>query len=292
MLTIPGKTFLVGEYAVLVGGEALGIATNPVFSLETKSPNEIIDYHAQSAVGLFCIKNDLVFNRKIINPYGVGGFGQSTAEFIFAWFEKNKIDLSPQIIPEIFNDYIDLFYSDKLNNKKPSGADLIIQLLGQITYFNPDLQKSKSVFWPFPDLSFFVISTGLKINTHDHLENLDRDCLKQMPEYSKNVIDSFFEQNQDQFISHLQTWSEKLNQLSLQHSDVLKIKQDLSKYKEIIFIKPSGAMGADVCIVFCKKHNKQAVSEILINEKISIQSDETNLSPGVLNVYSQSKELV
>ena len=118
MLTIPGKTFLVGEYAVLVGGEALGIATNPQFSLEIKSPNEIIDYHAESAVGLFCKKNDLVFNRKIINPYGVGGFGQSTAEFIFAWFEKNKIDLSPQIIPEIFNDYIDLFYSDKLNNKR------------------------------------------------------------------------------------------------------------------------------------------------------------------------------
>jgi mevalonate kinase len=41
VVSIPGKTFLVGEYSVLVGGEALGLATAPCFKLSEKKLNII-----------------------------------------------------------------------------------------------------------------------------------------------------------------------------------------------------------------------------------------------------------
>ncbi len=275
MIAIPGKTFLVGEYAVLVGGEALGIATKPSFILTAENA----DYHSDSAAGLFCAINDIQFNSKVNNPYGMGGFGQSTAEFIFAWFKKNKKINS---LTEIFNQYLNLYNSEKLINLKPSGADLVTQIMGQITHFSNPVGKSKSVIWPFSELSFFVISTGLKIQTHEHLRQLDRNQFSELPALSQNVIKAFFSENESVFLNELKRWSEKLNNLSLQHKDVLKIKNELELFPKIKFVKPCGAMGADVCLVFCAKFDKHEVKNYLLSREIKIQSDETQLAKGLL----------
>lgn len=275
MIEIPGKTFLVGEYAVLVGGEALGFATNPKFTLS----EEAFDYHPQSAVGLFCAKNKIHFNQKINNPFELGGFGQSTAEFIFAWLSKNKKINS---LIEIFNDYIHLFNLAELKNLRPSGADLVTQVLGQVVHFTEPVENSKSLNWPFSNLSFFIISTGLKIKTHEHLMNLDRQKLKDLPSLSQKVIESFFLKDESLFLKHLKIWSEKLNELSLQHPEVIKIKNELELFLKIKLVKPCGALGADVCLVFCDKKFKADVQNYLLVQKIKIQSDETQLAKGLL----------
>jgi mevalonate kinase len=297
---IPGKTFLVGEYSALVGGEALGLATRPYFQLsQAAAGSEFIVYHQESPAGLFAEKNNFKFNFEVKNPYQVGGFGQSTAEFIFSWFERNKENdqvsklEKPERIQNIFNDYLGLFDSAELKNKKPSGADLVTQLLGHVTHFNPEVYKSKSVTWPFSDLSFFVVSTGLKIKTHEHLDTLNRDVLNQLPEYGHKVIQAFVDGNQNLFISQLIAWSTKLEQMSLQHSDVLKFKDKLLKYNEIICIKPCGALGADVCLVFCERQVREDVKQILITEKVTVQANEESLCSGVLEQWgSQLKDLI
>jgi mevalonate kinase len=272
---IAGKTFLVGEYSVLVGGEALGLATAPCFEL---SENQT-EYHPNSAVGLFCKRNHFQFSAQVKNPYVIGGFGQSTAEFIFSWLAKNKKMTS---LIEIFNEYINLYNSENLKNIKPSGADLVIQLLGQVVHFARPVEESKSFIWPFAELSFFVISTGLKIQTHEHLAQLDRDKLFELPQYSQKVIESFFDKSSDLFLKNLKMWSEKLIELGLQHSDVLKIKAQLETFSKIKFVKPCGALGADVCLVFCKTSDKQDVQNYLLSQNIKIQSDETQLAKGLI----------
>ena len=142
-LRIPGKTFLVGEYAVLAGGKALGLATQPYFTVTSEAAIP----HAESAAGLFLRGKK---SRALHNPYSVGGFGQSTAEFIAAWFEQDQVnDLSI-----MFRAYRNLFAA-----APPSGADLVIQMLGQVTHFNPEIKKSKSSFWPFSDIGFDILST-------------------------------------------------------------------------------------------------------------------------------------
>ncbi len=51
---IPGKTFLVGEYAVLLGGAALGLATKPYFELtEADDEKRGNDFHSDSPAGRY-----------------------------------------------------------------------------------------------------------------------------------------------------------------------------------------------------------------------------------------------
>ena len=51
---IPGKTFLVGEYAVLLGGAALGLATKPYFELtETEADEAADEFHPDSPAGRY-----------------------------------------------------------------------------------------------------------------------------------------------------------------------------------------------------------------------------------------------
>lgn len=279
MDSIPGKTFLVGEYAVLVGGEALGLATTPKFHI-LADPVETTTYHPQSAVGLYCQKYNISFFKKISNPYGVGGFGQSTAEFIFAWIEKNK-KLLRQDLKAIFNEYLSLFASVNTLNQRPSGADLVTQVLGFVTHFKNPVEDSKSLSWHFSDLSFFVISTGLKIKTHEHLESLDRQRLQILNPLSQKVIQSFLIKNKNEFIQNLKIWSNELELLSLQHPEVLKIKNTLMKNENVLLVKPCGALGADVCLVFCDLSKKQLVHEFLKEHQYHIQATEIDLSSGL-----------
>ena len=97
MKAIPCKTFLVGEYAVLEGGEALGIATGPGFTLSSKK----ISYHPDSAVSLLLGTTDFYQ----VDSKAPGGFGKSTAEFIFAYLQKNKNSR----LDAILNSYLGLF---------------------------------------------------------------------------------------------------------------------------------------------------------------------------------------
>jgi len=289
VVSIPGKTFLVGEYAVLIGGEALGLATRPQFYVESNL-NQDVEYHPQSAVSLFCKKHNISFSKKIINPYGVGGFGQSTAEFIFAWVEKNK-KISRRDLKSIFQEYLSLFSDVNNQNKRPSGADLVTQALGQVTHFKTPVEDSTSYTWPFSDLSFFVISTGLKIKTHEHLETLDRRKLVILKPLSQKVIQSFLNRNKNddkyEFIENLRNWSHELEQMSLQHADVLKIKSKLLKNENILLVKPCGALGADVCLVFCDSTKKDLVGEFLKEHQYHIQASELDLSAGFIDEESK-----
>ncbi len=287
MIKIPGKTFLVGEYAVLVGGEALGLATAPYFDL---SENQT-EYHPKSAVGLFCSQSNLQFSNQILNPYGAGGFGQSTAEFIFAWFHKNK-EISKNQFVDLFKEYLSLYSSNENQKKTPSGADLVTQVLGQVTHFRQPVELSTTYSWPFLDLSFFVISTGIKIQTHDHLENLDRTQISDLKYYCEPVIQSFISKNSSEFIKHLNVWSAELEKRSLQHVDVLKIRAQLQTNHKIILVKPCGALGADVCLVFCKPSDKVEIRTFLHHLNYKIQATESDLSDGVLQKTMHLKENV
>lgn len=287
MIKIPGKTFLVGEYAVLSGGEALGLATAPCFQLSEKQT----EYHPMSAAGLFCSQSKIEFSKQILNPYGAGGFGQSTAEFLFVWLQKNKEIKKNQFV-DVFNEYRSLYLSKENQKKSPSGADLITQVLGQVTHFRQPVESSTSYLWPDWDLSFFVISTGIKIQTHDHLENLDRTKISDLKYYCEPVIQSFLNKNSLEFIKHLSLWSAELEKRSLQHDDVLKIKNQLQMNHKIILVKPCGALGADVCLVFCRPSDKVEIRTFLNEQNYKIQATESDLINGVLQTAMHLKDNV
>lgn len=278
-LSFPGKTFLVGEYSVLDGSEALVIATNPLFQ---SAENENQEYHPESAVGRFCEQHHFQFTNKILNPYQMGGFGQSTAEFLFCWkaFQNSK-SVSNQKIPKkeflsrALSDYFKCYL--KTPTETPSGADLVCLVESGITYVKKNRTESESLSWPFTDLSFFIVSTGIKIKTHEHLNQLDRKKIRDLNPASQKVIQSFHAKNENDFLVSLKFWQKKLTELYLQADDVIKLKENLESNRKILLVKPCGAMGADVVLVFFRKENYEEVKKVINDKNLKIQASEKDI---------------
>lgn len=253
--TLPGKTFLVGEYAVLAGGSCLGLATRPSFSMNLKGSKQT--FHANSPAGLYLSKNNLIhFEHEFINPYGVGGFGASTAEFIFSYFSNFE---ASKKLEDIFKAYISLF--DDRPEQKPSGADLVTQLIGGISHidlsgYQPKVEKLN---WNFKDLDFLIYSTGLKVKTHEHLANLDRLTCESLVKPCSEVIQAFKTNDSQVFKEALASWSKNLEQLGFIVPEILQLKSRLEAEIPEILVKPCGALGADVIVVLTSKEQKQSV---------------------------------
>ena len=212
-LVIPGKTFLVGEYAVLVGGKALGVATQPYFETDFDQ-KDYASVHNSSAAGLLLqsMGHELELNA-VSSSYGHGGFGQSTAEYVAVWFKYHQTHTAeiPTFLKEIFHQYRDLFnLNTELQKIKPSGADLVTQLLGRITYFDPEVTHSKSLNWVFPEIDFDIISTGVKVPTHEHLATLDLKMLEPLCDLCENTLSAYLSIDQDLFLNSMKDWSLKL----------------------------------------------------------------------------------
>jgi mevalonate kinase len=101
VLSVPSKTYLTGEYAVLVGGSALVLNTGPRFELRASRKSAVSGSQAQSvaigdgvvagipeaapAVGWLKQREPLLrgWQLEFIDPHaGRGGFGASGAQFV------------------------------------------------------------------------------------------------------------------------------------------------------------------------------------------------------------------
>jgi mevalonate kinase len=278
---IPGKTFLVGEYAVLLGGSALGIASAPFFELELNN-NLSSDFHPDSPAGKYLNKNNLKNSVAFTDQYqarGVqGGFGRSTAEFLAAMLPNliaNKISAF-----EILKLYRDLHSGEKI---RPSGIDLVFQLLGNVTWVDQQLNLFQNFEWNFLNLDYFIISSGLKVQTHDHLQSLNLDSLKDLPPLSNEICKLFSENNENEFVYQLKTWCEFLEAKKLTHVNSLEIKKGLENSDLIKLVKPCGALGADVLIVFFDRSQKNEVRKLLDNSKLKVVSSSADLAAGLIS---------
>lgn len=278
---VPSKTFLTGEYSVLVGGAALGLATSPSFEISYPKQSGLEAFHPESPAGRYIKSKKQSLGVHFYDPYlarGVqGGFGRSTAEYFAAAIpdlENNK--KGPLQIKE---EYLSFFEKEKV---KPSGMDLLIQYLGGVAYVNPVDNEFKSLNWKFADLNFFLISTGLKIKTHEHLEELELSRIADLPQYSNQVIDAYLNKTSDKFLQALDDWSKQLLQRKLTHLSAIEFKQNLEKIDQIKLVKPCGALGADVMIAFFDHQDKERVLSALRKEKMKIQASREDLAEGLV----------
>lgn len=281
-MQIAGKTFLSGEYAVLEGGSAIALATKPDFEFsEIQKPNfEKINIHPESAAGLFLkLKNQKIENLFVKNGYGVGGFGQSTAEFIYVWLkvQKQSWPIAKKQHLKIYQDYLSLFSDDQ--SIKPSGADLLTQINSGLSVFKNDRSATiQSMRWPFKNNEVLIFSTGLKIKTHEHLLGLNRKYCRDLVELSDEVAQNFLDQNHDQFLQSMKTWIQALQEKGLTHPDVLeKVKVMSSQFSDCVF-KPCGALGADVIAVIAPLDLRDSVIKYAEIIKLKYQTSSSDLS--------------
>lgn len=168
-LSIPGKVFLLGEYAVLEGALAWVAAVGPRFRF-TRGEGAL--FHPDSPAGRFLASRSGAFPLAGIwsDPWeGRGGFGGSTAEFAIAAYAAGIRD--PLVAHA---EYLSLFPKEN----RPSGADLIAQWVGGAIEWKPAASGAGS-FRSLEEISTLPLlvfsATHLaerKTKTHFHLESL------------------------------------------------------------------------------------------------------------------------
>jgi mevalonate kinase len=173
----PGKTFLVGEYLALDGGPSLIICTAPRFTLKTfksVAGKRNSPFAPQSPAGRFMARHKVEFENlrfEFHDPHrGKGGLGASSAQFALAytWFlNQRSVEPADFDWQALLEEYRACAWSGE--GLPPSGADVVAQLTGQISWFDGREHIVRKLQWPFKSLGFTLIRTGTKLATHEHL---------------------------------------------------------------------------------------------------------------------------
>lgn len=257
-LSIPGKTFLMGEYLALSGGPSLVVAALPAFRFDFYVGHSEDLLHPESPAGLLLqkIKSEIGSLRlEMHDPYhGRGGFGASTAQFLALWLyaralnKKAATDIDAKIAGECWDEYQKLFSGDV----KPSGADLVNQMSGGLTAWNAKTRDLLRLDWPFPDLRLHLFKTNHKVKTHEHLQQID---LKKIPmerlcDILEVAIQAAKEKNSSQFLRQSILYTEALRDAKLQDEKTIDLMEKISLLPDVLSVRGCGALGADVMVVY------------------------------------------
>lgn len=277
--SIPAKTFLLGEYAALAEASALLLMTAPCFDLTLTTQEKLAGIHPESPAGLWWLQQNLGQGLLWHDPYaGRGGLGASSAQFLASYLAGCFInDTAPDL-----NKMLGAYYESSWYGKglRPSGYDVIAQSQQGCVYINKQQKKIKSYDWPFQDLSFFLIHTGVKLATHHHLQDSTLPLPDQI-EYLSFLVDEAkqaFEQNDStKLITVINSYHQKLTELNLVAEHSLKFISEFKKYPEIVAIKGCGALGADVLLLITSTDKSQILANQLKIQNWTILATEKDL---------------
>lgn len=282
ILSVPGKTFLSGEYLALEGGTALLFGSAPRFNLRiSRRSNDFAHangllFNEKSPAGLLCADHKAYldqFNLEFIDPYQVGGFGASTAQFVLL---KAFVDLQESVWVEgeyhwDWSQWLKSYreYCAK-SGATTSGADLIGQVRGGLTLFERNHGRIQNFDWPFPELGLCLFSTGVKLATHEHLKTLKQIPVGQLTSPMTLIETGLIQSDPVQFINGIEAFTEVLEQSGLQALHIRQLKQRASEVPGVWYSRGCGAMGSDVFAVFFDR-------EKITSEKIEAAFPELNL---------------
>ncbi len=287
-LSAPSKTFLIGEYLATQGGTAVVALTTPRFDLEICPGNgEVSGITKTCPAGKFLArhKNDFAkFRLNFLDPHqGAGGLGASSAQYaliLYFWIHviKGKKDVSRQAF-DLLTEYIADSWSGI--GMKPSGADMLAQIAGEISVVTPSTQTVYTFKWPFEDLSFSLFRTGRKVATHLHLQNVNlvpKGILQEIADVTVNALQN---RNQTIFLAGIKSYGETLAQFGFLDNDSAKTIKLVYTWPETLAVKGCGAMGADIIMIVHRKENNSQIREKSVELGLSFVAGSENLSPGI-----------
>ncbi len=257
-LSLPSKTFLLGEYLALSTGPSVVVATEPRFEFKFLVGEFLKTVHPQSPAGLFykkCQKEVGPMQMEMTKPLNsLGGFGASTAQYLALWHyakavkKKQPTDMDPQFIEDCWQNYRDLFSQ----TPPPSGADLINQLCGGVTVWDPVKRDVQKYDWPFPDLKLYLLKTSHKIKTHEHLAAMDMSSIpvSALREIMQIALSALKEKNSVQFLRQTILYTEELYRAGLQSPETMALIGKLATRANVLCARGCGALGADVIAVY------------------------------------------
>lgn len=275
---IPAKTFLLGEYAALTGASAILLATTPCFELTLDNQNGSNDIHPDSPAGLWWQQQDLPqIELSWSDPYqGRGGLGASSAQFLASYFATCHLKNKPFDATQMLEAYYNCAWSG--TGLKPSGYDVIAQSQQGCVFINKQNESLESYPWPFTELSFILIHTGIKLATHQHLqETALPDQISHLSATVDQAHSAFQHANQQQLIESINTYHQQLTELNLVAPHSLDYINELKQWPEVLAIKGCGALGSDVLLLLCSSKNRTLLSEKLKSNNWQLLATEENL---------------
>ena len=308
-LTAPSKTFLVGEYIALSGGPALILNTQPRFELIADNTNSKIPckqqgMRASSPAGklLKLFQQEFMgYQLSFQDPHkGTGGFGASSAQFAMVLLLKHLANNHHEINIDT-SSVLNLYQQCCWNGQglSPSGADVIAQMNGEITFYHASERRLEKLLWPFTDIDFCLIRTGQKIATHRHLSELSTDAFhnQQLINNSLSAYRDILDNKSAQFVDGIQLYGKILDELNLVAEHTKQLLQQITQNPNVVATKGCGALGADVILVIFESGQAKLLLDWFKQLSLNVVvSSHKQLSKGIessdssqINIYTDRR---
>lgn len=247
---IPAKTFLLGEYAAVVGAPAIILTTSPCFELSFADDERVDGIHPDSPAGQWWAHHRIPSQGLVWrDPYqGKGGLGASSAQFLSVYLASCRL---LHVAPS-HKALLDAYYQCAWRGEglKPSGYDVLAQSQNRCVYINRQENLIKSYDWPFKDISFLLLHSGQKLATHYHLKNISLPNPISHLSTTVELAKAAFEQvNSEGLVRAVNTYQEQLANLHLMAPHSLEHIQAFKSQPEVLAAKGCGALGADVLLL-------------------------------------------
>jgi mevalonate kinase len=280
----PSKTFLIGEYAVLRGGPALVLNTGPRFEFSAvRGARGVAGIPAGSPAAKWIEQRAPLLSDWQIqfrDPHeGLGGFGASSAQFLFVHALTTLLQISVSRAVEgldlkaLLNDF------KVLVGGKASGADVLAQAVGQVAVVSDGAARAKG--WPFPDLQFAILRTGGKVQTHLHLADLDLEPAQRLIEPAHHVTDAFAAGSAEKFVQAVREYAITLRELHWQAPSTVALLQRFEDQAWCKAVKGCGALGADTILVLYAREDSPEVERFFAAEKLVPIAHQESLTDGL-----------
>ncbi len=281
VLSVPSKSFLIGEYGVLKGGPALLVNTTPRFELHVRAGLEgHSPFHPESPAGKLYSQNIDTLKKIVFDfhdPHkGRGGLGASSAQFVLLHAFLNQDHTGDGF--KMFESYKKISARDQ--GLPPSGYDVLAQKMGGVTLIEAQYKLCERLDWKLSDIGFFLIRTGHKVATHKHLRNLSELDVTQLSKISEYAIQTYLSGKRDQFLESIKLFRATLAEQNLTAPETDTLLTEFDKNSKILCAKGCGALGADIVVVFFDQSKKVDLRSEL-SKKFEIVADELQIQPGL-----------
>jgi mevalonate kinase len=286
-ISAPSKTFLLGEYAVLRGKGAILLATEPRFRLRVTPHHQdapaIEGIHAASPAGKMLASDSAFYSQyrlQFIDPFkGLGGFGASSAQFLMLYALKQFIHAEEINDLDLLTVYRKFAWQGE--GEPPSGADLICQRYGHLSYFSKQDNQLTQLAWPFPKLSYVLIHTGTKLATHEHLKgalHFNENALEKIVQLG---LESLENKKAEDFVASINQYAHALQDQQLLAENTQNMLQQLCSHQAILAGKGCGALGADVIIIFYNNDKHDVILTLLKQLQCNVITHGNHTSHGL-----------
>jgi mevalonate kinase len=260
-LSVPSKSFIVGEYAALQGGPALLLNSTPRFALVVSEASSGSYLHSQAPKVMEELLPRLSLTKyrmEFFDPHkGRGGFGASGAEILLLVALRRvlaKLALEPFAILEEVEEI-----KRELGWTLGSGYDVLSQTTGLVSSIEKTSKKIESKDWPFPNLGWVLLRGPEKVATHSHLADVKIANSHELEKAAGFAVEAFRKKDEMEFLQGIANFYKELRSQELVHKNVLTIVDELIDVDGVLAAKGCGALGADMILVIYQKESENSV---------------------------------